>query len=556
MLRKCAGDEAKFLEALGRIVDSINIEKVDLRKKKWKCHEFKREMWKDTIVEIDRKLELYVREYKNAGLPLESTLKKKIDLILAFFEKYYIVTKYRKHRHIILSLATLLPIEDWELTLKVLRIMSSFGKRTAARRKDNSYFDSPEAIQALLNIALGYNLKTSKRITFLEMLKDINIEVSFQYLTSGQEVKGKKPSPGASIPSIRAITISHLKGSKEDASKLAGELNKDNLISQELLPALCYKIRLAKNINSFECRASAVLSSLYAYLILCIYTFIMDLVRELKGEQDGKKLIAEAELKTTLITDLIQLLKYSGASTEIHIAVLDILTELVDKKSVFRSAMGSVGNDLGEEALRQLGVNNTSNGFFHSIVRDCTSLQVLKEEAIYRARIPHTGTEILSQSTAESPEFLSSLLYFLTCAHKNYEREDLNSQEASRFWRGVQTPLMNVLQVPLNYQWYIYNVGLTTQSVEILHMLSIKKSVEQDVTIVDAIITRLDYEINKLTTKKDTLFYAFPSSTEITFNPKSILHPELAQRQELCCALINLLSSGIDSNRIRRKLMY
>ncbi len=265
-------------------------------------------------------------------------------------------------------------------------------------------------------------------------------------------------------------------------------------------------------------------------------------MHEIENEQQVKNFVAETELRTRLITDLTQLIKYCPGKTELHIAAIEILTGLIEQESSFRKSVGDTGTELGEEVLRQLGVNVAHSSLLHAMIRETTSLQVTHDTRtnVYRSQVPVENLEVLAASTAEDASFLTCLLNFLICVHKNSDREDLNNQEAGRFWGGVRTALMNMLQLPADGHCYIYQIPVTITATQLLFLLSVKQSVEQDVTNVDAIIARLDFELTALKAEESTMVYPVQQPAS---RPGS---PRLDHRQELCHSLVKLISSSIN----------
>ena len=280
------------------------------------------------------------------------------------------------------------------------------------------------------------------------------------------------------------------------------------------------------------------------------------LVREVENEQEVKNFVGETELRTRLITDLTQLIRFCPGKTELHVTAIEILTELVESNSCFRKAVGDTGAELGDEVLRQLGVNVAHSSLLLSMIRESTSLQVSRDTRtnFHRSHVPVDSLEILAANTAEDPNFLACLLNFLICVHKNSDREDLNNQEAGRFWGGVRTALMNMLQLPVDGHCYIYRVPVTITATQLLLLLSVKQSVEQDVTNVDAIISRLDFELIGLKSDERSIFYPTAASSGATSDLRLMCRldcPRLDHRQELCRSLVKLISSSINQNMPR-----
>lgn len=270
-------------------------------------------------------------------------------------------------------------------------------------------------------------------------------------------------------------------------------------------------------------------------------------MNEITREEQMKNFINEIELKTRLGQDLIQLVKAKNVRTELHILAFDILNKIVEVDGNFKKILRESSKDIVDDLLRQLGVNIAHTGLLTNLLRECTSLNALKDTRTeaFKLIIPISSLEILPPSTAANPEFLSQLIKFLTMAYKNLEKEDLNNQEASRFWSGIRTTLINMLQRPLEDKCYLYQVPIVISATQLLLLLSVKQSVEQDTTNIDALISRLAFEIERLEYKEGMLVYPFNE------NIKMPLIPKLEHRQELCKSLVALLSSSINVNAPR-----
>ena len=231
-----------------------------------------------------------------------------------------------------------------------------------------------------------------------------------------------------------------------------------------------------------------------------------------------------------------------------HIAAIEILTALSNINGSFRNATGEAGVELGEEVFHQLGVTSTHSGLLEGMLRDTTSIQVVKQkqEPEYQVLPVAGGTEILPITTAENPIFLSCILKFLKCIHISTIKDEGRSQEYSRFWNAVRPPLMNMLQLPIESKCYTYKVALTNKAMKIL--ISRKQNPEQDVANIDLVLSRLSFELQNLLTEDDKFCYPQPSTFPTL---KHHTFPKLAQRQGLCNSLVSLLSSNININNHR-----
>jgi len=123
-------------------------------------------------------------------------------------------------------------------------------------------------------------LKNNRKLSIIEMLQT-NPEPIFQYYMSGEnmELSESKAKSAENIPSIKTIKLAQFQGSKTNSNVLATELSQKIGLPQNLLPALCAKIRIAKFINSSELdKYNIILASLLSYNILCIFLCLLHLV--------------------------------------------------------------------------------------------------------------------------------------------------------------------------------------------------------------------------------------------------------------------------------------
>ena len=511
--------------------------------------------WGAIIKNLDKHLEKHllqlVIEQTSLG-SLDSTSLANIDLILTFCEKYFDRTKGHVQREFVNSLAKFLMLDNWKLIIRALTIMKYYAERTRTRRKDTPDYLTKENEEWLVNIALGNNLKNNKKKSFLDSLKEKNSDSIFQYFSSAHKNEKEAISPKIiqeEAPALRTIRLEQINEMPEDSSTIAKNLAKKSDLPKELFPALWCKIRLAKTASNDEAKYLSVLASLFSCYILCkVVLNIFCIVTEVTDETQAKEFLSQVELKTRLIPDLIQLLKNKAVNCEMHIAAIEILSALSDIKGSFRSAIGEAGNELGDEVLHQLGVTTTHSGLLEGMLRDATSIQVIKQkqEPEYQVRSVAGGTEILSTTTAENPVLLSSLLKLLKCILKSTIKEEGRNQESSRFWNGVRPPLMNMLQLPIEGKCYTHDVSLTNKAMKIL--ISLKQSPEQDVANIDLILSRLSFELLNLGMDNGKFCYPQPSSYPLL---KCISLPKLEHRQELCNTLVSLLCSNININNRR-----
>eukprot|EP01022_Parablepharisma_sp_SALTPOND_P015755 TRINITY_DN2254_c0_g1_i2.p1 TRINITY_DN2254_c0_g1~~TRINITY_DN2254_c0_g1_i2.p1 ORF type:complete len:3562 (+),score=437.62 TRINITY_DN2254_c0_g1_i2:2957-13642(+) len=553
-----AENDEKFFETLVSAMSYIDTSEMDVEGQKPAEDSIIPKDWTPIISLLNTKLAGCLKDLESRSFELSPEISSKVGLILDFAEKFFRATRRRTHSVFLDEIVNVLKLDDWGMIVKALKIMCDYATRNRKGRKTCTAIQDKIVSQWLLNLALGQNLKNSRKMGFLEMLLGPPQEVVFQYFSVGEEAEGpSSPKKNASaVPSIRTVRLSHLAGNKTPSYLLAQELAKKCELPSKLFPALWSKVRIAKSApeNDAE-RYRIVLASLLAYNVFCIiYQSSKNnkIVNEISDEAEIKTFIGETELKARLINDVTQLLKYTGTKPELHVTAINVLTALIETEGNFRKSMGETGTELGDDILRQLGVNVTHTGLLHTILRECTSLQVVKDSMadLYKVVVPSGSLEILAATTASSQEFLASLLHFLTAVYQNTDKEDLNNQEAGRFWTGVKTALINMLQIPTEDRCYVYQVPVVIAATKLLLLLSIKRSVVQDVTNVDAVILRLAFEIQHLEMKEGMLVYPVEESRPgLTF-------PKLEHRQELCRSLVTLLSSSINLNIPRNAPLF
>ena len=252
-----------------------------------------------------------------------------------------------------------------------------------------------------------------------------------------------------------------------------------------------------------------------------------------------KAFITETELRARIGRDLTQLIRSTKGNTELHILAIEIFTAIVNSKGNFYTGIRQITKPIIDDLLCYLGINTSQSGFIYTLLRECTLRQVAKEADTYKLVIPLTNLEVLAAETALSQEFLIEVLYFLYTAYKSFDKRDLNTPEASRFWLGIQTILISILQVPIDDRCYVYPLPSSILAAQLLVLLSINRNVENDVSNVDAILLRLSFEIAYLSEGEGKLVY-----------PNSNIMPTLDKRQELCKLLMFVITRSVKPNSI------
>ena len=292
LLEENSSNEAKFYEFLAEVLPYIDTSESELEGQKSTGRRIKPKEWTSLINILNIKLSTFLEEAEKSSNQLNPEYSGKVNMILDFCTKYFQATRRRTHPMFITAVVDLLKFDDWGLIIKALTIMKEYTTRNRKRGKNCAAIQKKEIAQWLLNIALGQNLKNSKKMSFLEMLREPIKEVVFQYFSTGQEEavegfsplskKGSESSPAAStnkndgVPAIRTIRLSHLAGNTTQSQILARELSKKCCLPKELFPALWCKVRIAKTgIDKEESKYCSVLASLLAYNVLCKYRSII-----------------------------------------------------------------------------------------------------------------------------------------------------------------------------------------------------------------------------------------------------------------------------------------
>jgi hypothetical protein len=161
---------------------------------------------------------------------------------------------YKSIDHIV----QIMKLDDWSLVMKALRVAVALFDRSTSFRQDEKEQKNKELEECLLNIAFGYNLKNSKKYSFIEVLRDktlISTDVQFRYYVAAKEA-----------PSIITIQLTELYKDRRSSEEITKEIATKNNIPVEYHNALCCKVRLAKTVVTQEAKEQTVIASLIAYI--------------------------------------------------------------------------------------------------------------------------------------------------------------------------------------------------------------------------------------------------------------------------------------------------
>ncbi len=294
-LEEASGTDTKFFEALAAVIPVLETHEIPVEGQKALHGIIHPKEWSKIISTLNDKLADLLKDAETMhSFQLPAEMKAKVALILEFGEKFFQATRGRTHTVFLDSVVHVLKVDDWNLIVKALQVLKHYGKRSLKRSRHHPPLEIKTVSQALLNLALGNNLKSNRKVSPLETLLGPLQDVVLQYFSVAAEAEAAaatgslaKSTGGATVPSIRTIRLSHLSGNQTPSKVLAEELAKKADLPEQLFPALWSKVRIAKSIASSESdRYNMVLASLLAYIVFCkIYFFLVGFVTITLGSE-------------------------------------------------------------------------------------------------------------------------------------------------------------------------------------------------------------------------------------------------------------------------------
>ena len=218
--------------------------------------------WVPVLNCLDDFLRSLISQYKageKAGGPELDRTKEKLGIILEFT---HALLKKSRSRSVYGSgelLLDVLRLDDWLLVNKALRaVVALFDLSGTPYRNENKEQKVKDLEEWLLNMAFGYSLKNTRKLAFLDVLRDpdlIHGDLHFQYFSNAKE-----------SPTITTIRLSGLQKDPRTSEEIAKDLAEKNAVPAELFNSLWCKVRLAKTVADESVKELVVISSMVAYI--------------------------------------------------------------------------------------------------------------------------------------------------------------------------------------------------------------------------------------------------------------------------------------------------